>query len=156
MPSLFTNLAACHAYCDGLDQAAEAVEKAIAANAEYGPAFHCRAWIELRNPLSRRSLHETLGDLEHAIEKGPESGQLYANAACVCARIGIAEPPFRSRALDYLEKGWKLGLNISLAASNPDLSVLHDEPSFRELLDRPRVAENRYATDWFSDPLPRE
>jgi serine/threonine protein kinase/Tfp pilus assembly protein PilF len=161
--ALLTNLACCYMNRATLDMATKAmdldkarrvVDRAIDQDDNYGRAFHCRAYIELRGQTAKASPHERLGDVERAIRLGPESGQLYETAARFCVIIGATEPAYMSRAIEYLEQAWERGADMRSAAR--EFAVLSSHARFRELVARPRQAPNLYPTDWFSDPVPEQ
>jgi hypothetical protein len=100
-------------------------------------------------------------DVEKAIELGPiefgpNSAELFYDAACCWAHVAVADPRASSRALWCLRQSVANGLNRDPAKSflrDHALNVLWQEPALVELAAVPVVPGEPRRAVWVRDPV---
>jgi serine/threonine protein kinase/Tfp pilus assembly protein PilF len=156
---IYNNLGYCLFMQGNLNEAAEALRTAISLNHKMGIAYHNLGRVETQwNTISQRIADPD--PMEKAIALGPESSQLYMEAAALYAKraqkIQNEEEKARSltRAFDLLEKAWDRGLTLAnlngVASFNP---ALKDDPRWEKLLQRPLARTEFTRVNLMPDPL---
>jgi tetratricopeptide (TPR) repeat protein len=141
--AVYNNLGFC-LFTDGqLPEAAEALEKATALNPDFSAPWHTLARIELLKSMQEGRLPE-LGAIEKALRLGPETAELYMDAAVLYAARGRPASDGRdnqavSRTFELLGKAVDLGLTREHLAAVVSLDeTLKSDKRWHDLDSRAR------------------
>jgi tetratricopeptide (TPR) repeat protein len=151
---LLTALARCCVEENNLNKARKYLDEAIKLNSKYGPAYHLRASLCLREtPASESLLREGMNDAIAALRLGPVSGELHFDIARLCARLALNDQSSLAQAVDHLGKAQEHGMDLRQAQRDPSLQLITSDARFHNLMDRPANSSQMYAATWFTDPL---
>jgi serine/threonine protein kinase/Tfp pilus assembly protein PilF len=120
------------------------------------PAANLNRLILLKQELAerKRRLEEVRPAIDAALAACPESVELYANLAEVCAAAGKWEAGWSDETVTYLEHAHRLGLDLSGRRNAPLYKKSFDnDPRFQALLGNPPVAAENLPTARLVDPL---
>lgn len=145
---------ACSLLQDNIGMPAEAerlLEEAIRREPTLGAAYHNRAWADFARWMLRDSHLPAQGarDMEEAVRLGPQTPELYLDAAFLCAAAGD-----RRRAIAHLKDAARVagGVPRDLALKQPFQS-LAEEPEFHRLCGLPVSPAFALPTPRLVDPL---
>jgi serine/threonine protein kinase/Tfp pilus assembly protein PilF len=179
-PAVHNNLGYCYLVGGRLDKACASLGRAVQLDDRLQGAYHNRglvayqeAWLllqradaaslqvppppgppeaQLRAEMAAR-LQQGLADLRKAVALGPDSAELYVNAARLCALAGRRDPSLLAPGLGYLIKAVKLGADAGRLTTDRALEPLTQDPTFRALtLEQPAQARAVPASTRLLDP----
>jgi serine/threonine protein kinase/Tfp pilus assembly protein PilF len=104
--------------------------------------------------LQEKAFNKALSYLEQALNSGPGSTELFAEAARLFVQFREINPDWLTGALNYLERGAREGFDLSLLRQDGRLSPLWNEKRFREATEpRPGVKPFSLPTVRLVDPI---
>jgi serine/threonine protein kinase/Tfp pilus assembly protein PilF len=120
-PLIYCNLGHCLSQHGGLSEAQTNLKMAISLDPHMGAAYHNLSRIELRLGLRSGNVPETAA-IDEALRLGPESSELYLDAACLHAlRARLTEDEQeRNRSIDRVFEFLTIGLDRGLTAKHVD------------------------------------
>lgn len=136
---LLNDLGYCCVQLGKFDEAESYLNDALRLDPQLQAAYHNRAIVALYRAAQRRgsSLAAGLADIRQAIEIGPASAELYADAARLHAYAAAHDPHSREQALKYLESAVNLGADPAVLSRDRFFRHLKAEPRFQSLLHKP-------------------
>jgi serine/threonine protein kinase len=159
-PEVHNNLAYSELGLSLLKQAREDLARALDLSPRLPAACHNRL-VLLRVELTRGpapALGEVRAALDLALDACPESAELYADAADLCATAAprAADDWWDDRAVTHLEHAVRLGLDLGGRPKNPLYIRLRGKQAdrFAALVNAPRSPADNVPTARLADPSP--
>jgi serine/threonine protein kinase len=160
-PEVHNNLAYSQLFISQIKEARENLARALDLNPRLPAACHNRL-VLLRVELQRGpapALAEVRDALDLALDACPESAELFADAADLCATAApraAADDSWDGRAMTHLEHGVRLGLDLGGRPKNPLYTRLRGELAerFAALVNAPRPPSDNTPTARLADPFP--
>ncbi len=129
-------------------QALESLGLAIALDPNLQAALVNRASAEFNIALAtgNRLPLDALRDITRAIELGPPAGDIYFQAASICALAAETNPQYVATGLEFLRQAVLNGCPTRLVDENPLFADFRKNPSYREMSTlKPQPAALRQA-----------
>jgi serine/threonine protein kinase len=137
--AVYNNLGYAHLRLNQREAAEASLGEAIRINPDLQTAYHNRARLDrsrISNPPGYVPLRG-IEDIRTAIRLGPDSTELYFDAAYLCASAAKADPKWVEPAIDYLDEAFKRGQNPKLVRNDVMFQILKSEDRFQRLLEQP-------------------
>jgi hypothetical protein len=107
-----------------------------------------------KRTIQEKAFNKAFSYLEQALNFGPGSTELYADAARLFVQFREINPNWQTGALNFLERGAREGFDLSLLRRDGRLSPLWNEKRFREATEpHPGVKPFSLPTVRLVDPI---
>jgi serine/threonine protein kinase len=136
-PLVANNLAYCYMQVYELTEARRLLDEAIALAPNLGVLYHNRAMLDLAASLLSKNVQSAdvgLADIQKAIAIGPNSAELFANAARIMAYAARKDDSKIEPALSCLREAVNLGYNLHSVRTDTAFSAISKHAVFSELI----------------------